>query len=113
MNWIQKHLKIILAVLTFVGLLILGLALNKRGQKVIEVPAPPDLKNEIRAIKAEADVQKLKATLGAEQARAKVEADHAETLQKLDEKQKKQADELKQDPAKLAAFLVRAGKAKS
>lgn len=110
MIWIQKHLKIILAVLSAFGFVLFGVFLAHKGAKTIEVPARPDLKTEIRAIKAEADVKKLEAQLGAEHARAQVEAEHKETLEQLNASQKKEAEALRQDPAKLAMFLVRAGK---
>jgi hypothetical protein len=112
-HFIKTHLKVALAALSFIALTILAFVLNKRGQKGIEVPAAPDIVTEMKAVKAEANVQKLQAELGADHARAQVEADHAAAIAKLDADQKQQADDLKNDPAKLAAFLVRAGKGTS
>lgn len=109
MNWIRKNAKVILVVVWSACLVLLGLFLNKRGNKIIEVPSPPDIQNELRAIKAESEAAKAVAKLGAVEAASKVEAEHAATLQKLDDQEKAQATELKKDPAKLAAYLVRIG----
>lgn len=64
---------------------------------------------EIKAIQAKADVDKMKAEIGTEQAKVKVTEQYHEELKALDEKQAKQAKEFENDPAKLAKFLVRAG----
>ena len=70
----------------------------------------------IRAIRAELDVataageaRKLEAELGAARASAEVVRKYHKSINALDQRQAKQAEALKDDPAKLAAFLVRAG----
>ena len=62
---------------------------------------------EVKAIQAEANVKKLKEMLGTEKAKIVVTENYKTELEQLDEKQKEQANELKDDPAKLAKFLVR------
>jgi len=69
-------------------------------------------KAELEAIKMASNIGKIEALLGAEKARDVVEHEYRETLQKLDEDQQKKAKELRDDPAKLAKFLVRAGTAR-
>ncbi len=64
---------------------------------------------ELRAIRAEADVEKLEARVGTDKAIAVVEANYEAEMEKLDEAQKEEAKELRRDPKKLARFLVRAG----
>ena len=66
-------------------------------------------KVELQAIEAAGQVKNKVAELGAEKAKAWVEANYQAQLTALDTKQKAQAEELKNDPPKLAAFLVRAG----
>lgn len=110
---VQKHLKIILAVLSFLALSTLALFLGRRsGSAGGLIPPPPDLGNELKAISAEAEVQKLQAQLGAEKAREHVELTYAEHLRNLSAVDSIQALELKNNPAALAGFLVRAGGAK-
>jgi len=65
-------------------------------------------KAELEAIKMAANVAKIKKLLGAENAREVVENEYRETMRNLDKQQKKKAKELRNDPAKLAKFLVRA-----
>ena len=66
-------------------------------------------KAELEAIRMASNVAKIEALLGAENAREVVEREYRETLGTLNEQQKKKAMELRDDPAKLAKFLVRAG----
>lgn len=63
---------------------------------------------EIRAIQAEAETEKLRQIVGTTKAKELIEEKYEKDIQALDEKQKKQAVELRNDPAKLAKFLVRA-----
>ncbi len=111
MLFIKKHWKLLLTLFSFAALFIAGFVASRLGVKdLIPMPSAPDMKNEIRAIQAEAEVKKIEAKLGHEHAVQKVEEEHAEALAALDAAQKKQAEELRADPSKLAAFLVRAGK---
>lgn len=112
MLWIQKHLKILLTVSGFVLLVIVGFFLNRRGQKVIEIPSAPDLRTELRAISAEAEAKATQAKYGAEIARQQIEAEHRKVIDGLNETQKRQAAELRADPAKLVGFLLRVGGSK-
>ena len=65
---------------------------------------------ETRAIRSEAAVEKLAAKRGTGAALEIVEAEHAETLEALNEDETATANALKRDPARLSAFLVRAGR---
>jgi len=64
---------------------------------------------EVKAIQAEAETKKLKEIVGTQKAKELIEEKYQEDIKKLDEKQKEEAKELRDDPAKLAKFLVRAG----
>ena len=109
--FIKKHWKILLTLLSFAAVFVAGLIAARCGVKdLIPMPSAPDMKNEIRAIKAEAEVKKMQAKLDHSEVVQKVEEEHASALAALDDTQKKQAEELRADPSKLAAFLVRAGK---
>ena len=77
--------------------------LSKRGTPLAQTQA------ELQAIKAGSEIKKLQARLGADAAGRAVESKYRSDLQELDVKQKQQALELSNDPAKLAKFLVRAG----
>ena len=65
---------------------------------------------ELQAIQAETETKKLEALVGAEKARQAVEFEYRHTMRELDEKKKAKAKELRNDPAKLAKYLVRAGR---
>ena len=65
---------------------------------------------EIGAIDAEKRAEEAIAREGAAKALLQVEQEYAAKLQKLNEKQKKQAKELRDDPAKLAKFLFKVGR---
>jgi hypothetical protein len=70
------------------------------------------LRLELRALKAEAEAERLEIQKGKEVALAVVEKEHEEAIAKLDDAEKKTAEELKTDPPRLSAFLVKAGKRK-
>lgn len=63
---------------------------------------------EFAVLDAVADAKLRAVKQGADLARANVELQHKESLEKLTDDQKKQAAALRSDPARLAAFLVRA-----
>lgn len=65
---------------------------------------------ELEAITAGVRAQEMELAVGTEKAKVAVDEKYQVEREKLDEKQKKQAEELKDDPAKLAKFLVRAGR---
>jgi hypothetical protein len=68
------------------------------------------LMQELDAANAAADAKKLHAQVGYKQAVKQIEEAHAETLEALDDKQRVQASQLKDDPAALSKFLIRAAK---
>jgi hypothetical protein len=63
---------------------------------------------EVKAIQAEAEAKKLKEILGTQKAKEMVVEKYDRELESLDKKQAEQAQEMSDDPAKLAKFLVRA-----
>lgn len=103
----MKYLKIIFTVISFLAIGLLALLLNKRGQKII--PDFPPLKTELKAIQVEAEIKRKEALTSKEEAQKHVEVEYAEHLAKLDSDQKLEAEQLKKDPAKLAAWLIRQG----
>lgn len=68
-----------------------------------------DLGREIKAAKAEGEVEKIANSVGRDAAVRHIEKVHAKALAALDEKNKVQAEALKQDPKALARFLVTVG----
>jgi predicted Holliday junction resolvase-like endonuclease len=70
----------------------------------------PDPKVEIRAIRAEVEAKKLEIELGKEKALQKIEEQYQAEREKLTESQQKRAEELRSNPDRLAAFLIRAAR---
>jgi len=99
--WLGRHWYIPVVVVLGVAVWILS-----RGRTSPTAP----VEVELEAIEAGAEVRRVNAKLGAEQARQHVQDKYREQLAALDEKQRARAEELSNDPAKLAKFLVRAGK---
>lgn len=93
----------------YIPFVVLGAALGYAFLGRRRVTPIAQTKAELEAIKLATNAAKIERLLGAEEARDVVEHEYRETLQKLDEQQKKKAKELRDDPAKLAKFLVRAG----
>lgn len=67
------------------------------------------VQTELDALRVRQWMRGLEAEAGAEQARAYVHNRYREDLERLTETQKKEAEGLINDPARLAQFLVRAG----
>lgn len=103
-GWVRRYWYIPLVL--FVG--VLGFVLGRRRESPVE-----RTRAELKAIDAATETKKLEALVGAEKARQAVEYEYRHTMRELDEKQKEKAKELRNDPAKLAKFLVRAGRAVS
>lgn len=100
MRWVLERWYIpLLAIAALVGIVLF------RGRGGITFAT---LKRELAAIKEAAKVRQLLAKLGTEKARAEVERQHAEAIETLDADQKLEAARLREDPARLAKFLVRA-----
>ena len=59
---------------------------------------------------AKTKTKKLLVNKEASRVRRRLEREHKETVEAFNEKQKKQAERLRDDPVALSAFLVRAGK---
>jgi hypothetical protein len=85
-----------------VGGLLMWVLLQKRGA------SPHVIKSELKAIKAEARAAKAQEEKGLHVALAEVQKEYLGALRALDETEKMQANELRQDPQALAGFLVRA-----
>ena len=66
-------------------------------------------KIESKAATAAAEAKEIAIKSGAELARAKVRAEHQEELNRLNKEQAEHAEQLAEDPAALARFLVRVG----
>lgn len=98
MDWIRRWGWVVLVVVA--GVVVYVLTASK-----IKLP----IRGEIKAAKADAKAAKLEATLGRERAVMKIKEEHRATLEKLGERQKKQAEELKDDPRKLSRWLSRIG----
>lgn len=92
----------------FIPFLVLGVFLfwifiRKRGTPIQQT------KRELAAIEAGYKTEKLEATLGTERAKLFILANYTKEMNRLDEKQRKKADELRSDPVALAKYLVRFG----
>lgn len=70
----------------------------------------PDPITEIEAISAEAKYKALAKQVGAQRALNAIEATYRKEMSRLAVAQKVEAERLKKDPAKLAAFLIRAAR---
>ena len=73
-------------------------------------PPTKNLEREFKAIEAGKKAAELAAEKGHELAVAKLEMEHAEQLEELNEKQAAKAEKMKQDPEALARYLVKMGK---
>ena len=95
-DWIRKWWWLIglvaLAVLIWV----------KSGGQIV-----PDIEAEVNAAKATAAAKKLQARVGRERAKKQIEEQYAETINTLDETQKKEVKKLKQDPGARSRFYAR------
>jgi hypothetical protein len=63
----------------------------------------------IDVAKADAKAAKLEAQIGRDEAVKKIEEEHREVIAQLDEKQRVQAEALRQDPRKLSKWLAGVG----
>jgi hypothetical protein len=104
LRWLKKYWYVPLFVLA----VFLGFMLSRKS-RARGTPLVQTLR-ELDAIKAGAEVEKVKAQLGAEQAKAHVEDKYREEIDALDEKQKERLEKMEEDPMAMARFLVRAGK---
>lgn len=95
----------IVAGVTVLGALLAYLVFRDR-----DVAELPDLQTEFEAIEAKSKAKKIAALLGEKEALAKIEAEHKETLDAMDDEKKAEAEQLRADPGELARFLVRAGR---
>ena len=86
----------------FVVSIILWIVFRRRGNPLGQTLA------ELQAIEAARDIKEYKAIAGAEAAKMRVERRYHVELLALNEKQEKQAEKLRDDPAALAKFIVRA-----
>jgi len=68
------------------------------------------LDTEVSAVNAKTDAKRLVIEQGTEIARAKIETEHRETINRLTETQKQEASRLRGDPVALSVFLARIGK---
>jgi hypothetical protein len=80
-----------------------------RGRSLGDLLAKMSL--ELKVIEARGVVRKAQATTDAIQAKAAVEQRYRTELSRLSDEQKAEAEGLKDDPVKMAEFLVRAGSA--
>lgn len=102
-EWLKRYWKIPLFILAVV----LGWLLFRRSR--VKGTPLKQTQVELEALEAEGRVRAKEAELGAAKAREWVEANYQAEKAALNDAQLKQAEELRNDPAKLAAFLVRTG----
>lgn len=69
-------------------------------------------KRELKAIEASEKAKKETVEKGAQEALREIEREHEEAIAELSAKQRRKASKLRENPAKLAGFLVRAGSRK-
>ena len=101
--WLKAHWYV---PLIFLGVLV-GFVVSKQARQKGQVLE--QTRTELHAGRAAAEAARWKIALGAERAAEKIEAQHQETLAKLDAAERREADALRQSPKDLARFLVRAG----
>jgi hypothetical protein len=89
-------------VIAFIAVAVLIYVLTA-GQKKLNIGA------EVKAAKAEAKAEKLLAKMDRDAAVKVIEEEHRETIEKLDERQKKEAEVLRKDPRELSRWLARVG----
>jgi len=99
-NWLKLHWKIPFLFLS----IILAWLLFRKYRKQTPIK---QTKIELQAIEAAGQARAKELEVGAAQAKAWVELNYFAQLNALTQEQKEQADELRNNPAKLAAFLVR------
>lgn len=104
LRWLRDHWYIVVLVLiAMVGFVIAAHdPLARRLKRVW-------LDRELEVVKAKAKARRQAAEQGAEAAAQQVKEDYRDAYQRLEEEQKAEAETLEQDPAALAAYLVRAG----
>lgn len=72
----------------------------------------PNIKAEVAAAKADAKAEKLEAKIGRDLAVKKIEEEYRDTIAKLEEDQKKEAERLRSSPRDLSKWLARVGAGK-
>lgn len=88
----------------------LGAIAGAAAALLLRQPPPTEkLEKEFRAIEAAKKTAELEVEKGHELAVAKLEMEHADTIDELDEKQRAKAEKLKKDPEALARWLVKLG----
>lgn len=103
LSWLKRYWHIpLVAVALLVGA-VGSLLIQRRLDPVA------GLKKELKAIDAGAKAAELAAEKGHELAIAKLEMEHSEKLDELDEKQKVKAEKMKKNPEALAKWLVKLG----
>jgi hypothetical protein len=102
-GWLKKYWAVPLIILGIIGGWLLFRKRREKGTPIVQT------KVELQAIDAAGQARLKEAELGAEKAKAWVEAQYQSELQALNQSQKEQADALRDNPAELAKFLVRAG----
>lgn len=98
-TWLKKYWYI---PVFLIGMILVWMFFRRRGTPIKQTIA------EVKAIQAEAEIEKLEAVLGTEKAKEAVAQNYNAELEALDKQQQEQAKELRDDPGKLAKFLVRA-----
>lgn len=69
----------------------------------------PEIINELDVIRVDREITKLAAERGRAEALREIERRYGEEKAKLEEKERREAETLTEDPVALARFLVRAG----
>jgi vacuolar-type H+-ATPase subunit H len=103
--WLRTYGWIVLFVLGAVAALVLT------GGKA-RWPVAKEIDATKKAAEAEAKAAKLEAQIGHAEAVKKIEEDYRATIDTLEERQKKEAVELRKNPRKLSRFLARAASSK-
>lgn len=102
MRWFRRYWRLPL----FIAGVILVWLLFRRWKGGAQPPME-SIQRELQAIRAGAEANRLRAKLGAEKALQIVEKKYQQALADLDERQKIQADRLRDDPEALTRFIIR------
>lgn len=111
LSWLRRYGWLLLFSLIVVFVTIAAFVLRKKPTDGLTMMTA--IKTELVGIRAEGELERRLAEKGAAAAAAEVTLAYERQKDALDEIERKEAEDLKENPAKLAGFLARAGARRS